>query len=327
VSSMDGADAPLARQDDGGVRGAAAPLDSATVVVDPALPAETRDALLAAGRKLIPYRDPAPSPPPSSRGAHGCMSLVALFFVFAILGTAGGNYVFASLMIMLAASGVPIVLASRPTARDIAALRAPFTEHRRYVLPSSDIDAEHWKLWKRAVDARNRIAGASVVGEGRIDSVHIGEVLPHRLWDIAERLARLAEVRAKQREILGDVSPDDPDVAQAVARQRRAQELALADVARRVSDLEKVAGLVDAADLLARKESVVRELNALDDTHAELLAGIGDTPLEADVTDRLADEATAVMEQARQAIAQANEAALTLAPPDNEPPEGEEPEG
>lgn len=326
---MDGADAPLARQDDDGVRGAAAPLDSAAVVVDPALPKETRDALLVASRKLVPYRGPVPSPPPMARGAHGCMSLIALFFVFAILGTAGGNYVFASLMIMLAASGVPIVLASRPTARDIAALRAPFTEHRRYVLPSSDIDAEHWKLWKRAVDARNRIAGASVVGEGRIDSVHIGEVLPHRLWDIAERLARLAEVRAKQREILGDVSPDDPDVAAAVARQRRAQELALADVARRVSDLEKVAGLVDAADLLARKEAVVRELNALDETHAELLAGIGDTPLEADVTDRLADEATAVMEQARQAIAQANEAALTLAPADDKPADDEleEPEG
>ena len=313
------------------MRGAAAPLDSAAVVVDPALPKETHEALMAAGRKLVPYGGPVPSPPSPSRGAHGCMSLVALFFVFAILGTAGGNYVFASLMIMLAASGVPIVLASRPTARDIAALRAPFTEHRRYVLPSSDIDAEHWKLWKRAVDARNRIASASVVGEGRIDSVHIGEVLPQRLWDIAERLARLAEVRAKQREILGDVSPDDPDVAQAVARQRRAQELALADVARRVSDLERVASLVDAADLLARKEAVVRELNALDDTHAELLAGIGDTPLEADVTDRLAGEATAVMEQARQAIAQANEAALTLAPPDEKPAsdelEGEEPEG
>lgn len=323
---MDDADAPLARQEDGGVRRAAAPLDSATVVVDPTLPEETRHALLTAGRKLIPYRGPVPAPPSPVRGSHGCMSLVVLFFVFAILGTAGGNYVFASMMIMLAASGVPIVLASRPTARDIAALRAPFTEHRRYVLPSSDIDAEHWKLWKRTVDARNTIADADVVSEGRIDSVHVGEVLPHRLWDIAERLARLSEVRARQREILGDVSPDDPDVAQAVARQRRAQELALADVARRVSDLEKVAGLVDAADLAARKESIVRKLNALDDTHAELLAGIGDTALDADVTQRLADDATAVVEQARQAIEQANEAALTLALPGDEPADREPPE-
>jgi hypothetical protein len=187
------------------------------------------------------------------------------------------------------------------------------------VLPSTDIDHVHWKLWKRAVDARNRIACADVVNAGRIDSVQVAEVLPQRLWDIAERLARLAEVRARHQEILGDVPPDDPDVAPAVTRQRRAQELALADAVRRVKDLEKFADLVDAADQAARKESIVRELNELDETHAELLAGIGDTGLDADLTHRLADDATAVIDQARQAIEWANEAALTLALPGDQP--------
>ncbi len=222
-------------------------------------------------------------------------------------------------MLMFAGAGLLMTMLGRPSAREVEAAHAPVTQHRRYVLPSTDIDADHWKLWKRAVDARNRIAGADVVNDGRIDSVQVAEVLPQRLWDIAERLARLAEVRARHQEILGDVPPDDPDVAPAVTRQRRAQELALADATRRVSDLEKFADLVDAADLAARKESIVRELNELDDTHAELLAGIGDTALDTDLTHRLADDATAVIEQARQAIEQANEAALTLALPADQP--------
>lgn len=320
MSSMDGADAPLGRQDgDRSVRGAATHLDSATVIVDPDLPKEVREALARAAGKLVPYQGPVPPPTPPASSGRGCAFLAGVFFVLAILGVAAQSDAFATTMLLLAATAIPMVLAGRPTAKAIAEAYAPVTQHRRYVLPSTDIDAEHWKVWKRAVDARNRIAGAGVVSDGRIDSVQITEVLPQRLWDIAQRLARLAEVRAKQREILGDVASDDPDVAQAVARQRRAQELVLADVARRVSDLENVAGLVDAADLATRKEAVVRELNALDDTHVELLAGIGDTAMDADLTGRLADDATAVIQQARQAIEQANEAALTLALPGDDP--------
>src|SRR5689334_5238965 len=310
---MDGADAPEARPGDDGLGKAC--LDSATVVVDPELPKNIRDALARAGSKLVPYQGPVPAVTLPVNSARGCAFLAGVFFVLAVLGALAGNAAFASTMIMLAATGIPFVLAGRPSAAEIATAHAPITQHRHYVRPGTDIDADHWQLWKRAVHARNRIADASVVSDGRIDSVQITEVLPQRLWDVAQRLARLAEVRARQQEILGDVPPEDPDVIQAVTRQRRAQELALADVTRRVSDLENVAELVDAADLAARKESIVRQLNELDDSHAELLAGIGDTALDASLNDRLADDATAVIEQARQAIEQANEAALNLALP------------
>jgi hypothetical protein len=256
---------------------------------------------------------PAPRWPTSS--TRGCAFVAGIFFILAIAGVGSGSGALAYTMLMFAGSGLLMALLGRPSAKEIGAAQAPVTQHRHYVLPSTDIDAEHWKLWKRAVDARNRIAGADVVNAGRIDSVQVAEVLPQRLWDIADRLARLAEVRARHKEILGDVPPDDPAVAPAVTRQRRAQELALADATRRVSDLENFADLLDAADLAGRKESIAAELNALDDTHADLLAGIGDTALDADVAHRLADDATAVIEQARQAIEQANEAALALAPP------------
>ncbi|HEY6497557.1 MAG TPA: hypothetical protein VIZ43_30120 [Trebonia sp.] len=305
------------------MRRAATHLDSATVVVDPALPREMWELLVRSGGRLVPYQGPVPEAASPAGRARGCAVLTGLFFAFAILGGAAGNLAFAFVMLMIAVTGFPLALAARPSEREIAAALLPITQHRHYVVPSTDIDAEHWQLWKRAVDARNRIAGASVVSDGHIDSVQVAEVLPERLWDIAERLARLAEVRAKHREILGDVTPDDPDVAPIVLRQREAQELVVSDVARRVDDLEKFADLVDAADLAARKESIVRELHALDDTHADLLAGIGDTVADADLASRLADDATAVIEQARRAIKQANDAALSLALPGQELPEDE----
>jgi len=316
VSNMDdaedGAIAPLARRTGDIVDNAADHLDSATVVTDPELEPEVRNALVRAGGNLVPYRGPVPAPTMPPGGARGCGFLAGVCLVLAVMGAASGSPALASTMLMFAGTGLLISLLGRPGAGEIAAAHAPITQHRRYVLPSSDIDAEHWNLWKRAVDARNRIAGAEVVSGGQIDSVQIAEVLPQRLWDIAERLARLAEVRARHKEILGDISPDDPDIAAAVARQRRAQDLAVADVARRVADLEEFADLVSAADLAVRKETIVRQLNALDDTHADLLAGIGDTIPDADLSERLANDATVLIDQARKALKEANDAALTL---------------
>jgi hypothetical protein len=316
---MDGADALVAGLGDDSVPGLGERVDSATVVIDPGLPEEQRDALCQAGGKLVPYRGPVPAPASSANSAHGCAFAAGFFFVLAIVGAGTGNGAVAYVMLMFAGTGFLMSLLGRSSATEIEAARAPITQHRHYVQPSTDIDAEHWKLWKRAIDARNRIACADVVNAGRIDSVQVAEVLPQRMWEIADRLARLAEVRAKHQEILGDVAPDDPDVAPVVTRQRQVQELALADTTRRVIGLENFADLLDAADLAVRKESIVRELNALDDSHAELLAGIGDTALELHLAHRLSNDATAVIGQARDAIKEANEAALSLALPDDEP--------
>jgi hypothetical protein len=319
VSGMDGADLPLGRERNGVQRRAPTDLDSATVVIDPQLSVEMRDALTVAGGRLVPYQGPVPAPVSPRNEAGGCLVIAGIFFFVATLGfvngAVGGAYT------MLAVGGVATLFAllARPGARDVAAARAPVTEHRRYVLPATDIDTAHWQLWKRAVDARNRIVRAEVVSAGHIDSVQVAEVLPQRLWEIAERLARLSEVRARHEEILGNVAPDDPDVAPAMSRQRRAQEIAAADVARRVANLEVFAELVERADGATRKESVLRQLHELDDKHAELIAGVGDTAADADLTRRLADDATAVIEQAREAVRRANDAARGLALPDDEP--------
>jgi hypothetical protein len=175
---MDGADESLARQRDGAGRRAATDIDSATVVVDPQLPREMRDALAGATGKLVPYQGPVPVPVSPRNGAGGCMVIAGIFFFVATLGfvngASGGGYT----MLALGAVVTLFALLARPSGRDIAAAHAPVTQHRRYVLPATDIDVGHWQLWKRAVDARNRIFRAEVVSAGQIDSVQVAEVLP-----------------------------------------------------------------------------------------------------------------------------------------------------
>ena len=132
-------------------------------------------------------------------------------------------------------------------------------------------------------------------------------MLPYHLWDIAERLARVAEARASHKHILDDVAPDDPDVA-VVTRQPRAQALALAVAARRVSDLENFATRVD------RRRP--RGAQGDDRAGASTPSTTSTRPAGRHRRHRpgrqphrpATNDATAVIDQASQAIEQANEA-------------------
>jgi hypothetical protein len=145
-------------------------------------------------------------------------------------------------------------------------------------------------------------------------------VLPYHLWDVAERLARLAALRADHRAILDGVADDDPDVAVVLDPQRRAHDLATRDVERRAGDLEAFAALVADADAAIRREEAVRRLADLNDVHRDLLARVAgpadalgsDLPEPGDVQ--------AVIDQAAKAIRAANEAGRSLCLPGEDPP-------
>ena len=187
--------------------------------------------------------------------------------------------------------------------------------HRRYVCPSRDLDAGSRQSWQRAVGAANAIVASDVVRQQLIDSVRVTTVLPYRLWDIAEQLARLSALRAGHRQILDGVPEDDPDVVVVLAPQRRAHELAVRDIECRVRDLEVFASRLDEAEAALRREEAVRQLAELNDVHRELLAHVGngidnlagDLPATHDVQ--------AVIDQANKAIRAANEAGCSLALP------------
>jgi hypothetical protein len=278
--------------------------DGDAIVFDPEVGEDVRKALtrLAAGGRLPPYRQSAPAPIAAGKNRAtpvGCgIGGIGLAAGLAVLGTS----VQWSLNIVIpvglcgAAVGSGEYVERRKQARRARLARA---SHRRYVRPRTDIDAAFLPLWERAAAAAGRIAAADVVAADRVDSAQVTALVPHRLWEIAERLARLTEARDRQREVLGGALPDDPVLAATVAQQRAAQDIAAADVGWRVERLESIARLLAQADLAVGRETVADALAGLNAIHAELLAGVGETEADADLTDRVRDEAQAVIDQAQ----------------------------
>lgn len=101
-----------------------------------------------------------------------------------------------------------------------------------------------------------------------------------------------------------------------VDRQRRVQGIAAADIERKVRQLEVLAGRVAEADGAVRKVRAVRELAALNDPHADLLARVDHSgAADAHEAELLSRDLQAVIAQADEAVRQANEAANSLVLP------------
>lgn len=213
------------------------------------------------------------------------------------------------------ASGIRMAGVSREKRRKASAA-ARF--HRRYVVPRTDLDPESTQVWNRAITASDQIGASDVVRQQLIDSVPVVAVLPYRLWEIAERLARLTMVRSAQRELLHGTDPDHPDLAPAVHRQRRAQELASADIEKRVRTLEVLADRIREADGAKRRETAARRLCDLDSSHLDLLSGLDADVAGPDMTERVIDDINTLIEQSRRAIQEANEAARSLILPNDQ---------
>jgi hypothetical protein len=164
--------------------------------------------------------------------------------------------------------------------------------HRHYVFPDTDLDGQARIIWQRVVKATNTIYRARAArDQGAIDPAWINSVLPHHQWDIAESLARLTNLRRRQREILasaGDPGARSATIIGVLIPQHRAQELALADIERHVQLLEDYASQAATADAAIRLERTARKLATLDEPHGDLLTGI----------DRRTDWYTSDLEQA-----------------------------
>jgi hypothetical protein len=292
------------------------------IVVDPGVAGEARRSLARMpAEALFPYRGPVPVPKPPERDlAVPAGGGIAVASWAASAAAAGTGFQWALNMLVPVALCATLIAIAAYRERRVAARRArnnpAITCHRRYVRPAADIDPEYRGMWDRAAAAGTRVAAADVVRQQLVDSIQVEAVLPERLWEIAERLARLSEARARHREILSGGTPDDPGVVATVERQRRVQDLAAADVARRVQSLEALADLLAEADGAARAEAIARELADLSTIHADLLAGVGETVGDADFAERMADDAAAVIDQAREAASRAGEAAVALDLPD-----------
>jgi hypothetical protein len=295
------------------------------IVMDPEVPDDARRSLVRMpAEALIPFRGPVPAPKAPERNlAVPAGGAIAVGGWAAIGAAAGTGFQWTLNMLVPIALCATFIAIAEYRERGAEARRAranpAITCHRRYVRPASDIDPEYRGMWDRAAAAGRRVAAADVVRCQLIDSVQVEAVLPQRLWEIAERLARLSEARARHREILSGGTTGGPGIAATVQRQRRVQDLAAADVARRVQALEALADLLAEAGAAARAETIASELADLNTIHADLLAGVGQTAADAEFAERMAGDAAAIIEQAREAARRAGEAALTLDVPDELP--------
>ena len=266
-------------------------------IVDPAVPKEAAHALRCAPNDLIPFAQPRlPAIPRAVRA-----------LVVPVIGCEFTGIAIAGLAIYrLGAYDIrPLHLQQVPYAVIIAAMVTGFLVmlagilglhhwgemryerksktnairyHRHYVFPDTDMDGDTRTVWSRVVKATNAIYRARAAREdGAIDPAWITSVLPHHQWDIAEHLARLTNLRRRQREILasaGNAEAGAVAITEVLIPQQRAQELTLAAIERHVTLLEDFAAQAATADAAIRLERTARRLAALDEPHGDLLAGI-----------------------------------------------------
>lgn len=304
------------------------------IVIDPLVPGKIAERLTAAGPEyLIGFSAPQPPSKPSRAegyppwwlwGGIAAACFTTAFFIWrADPHPAYDSGAEAAMTGLIVAGFITLVITVatlthyRDSGSRVRRLAADArAHHRHYVVPRTDLDRDAQGVWSRVVRAVDKITRSSVVERQLIDSVRVSVVLPHHLWDIAEKLARLSALRAEQHKILHGLKTDDPDVAVVLSPQRRTHQLVVADVERQVKRLEAFAYQLSKADAAVRREKAVRRLASLNDPHADLLARI-DRPGEGDEIAELTHrDARAVIEQANEAVKKANEAGRSLVLPD-----------
>jgi hypothetical protein len=315
----------------------------AEIVIDPEVPEAARRELEQASLSaLVGFSDPLAGhdPPgdeddagpvhrPEARLAAGAIVGVMAVILGVGLSSAGpfaADLVFLAVLIGLpcitvggihllrkAIGSAPELGGGRPWARPGAAV----AYRRRYVVPELDLQGDELACWQRASQAARAIRASEAVCLGLINSVEVAAVLPYHLWDIAERLALLSGPGRRQSAILRDLDVSDPDVQVVLGPQRRAHELAVADIERRIGRLEQFAALAAGADAARKRRRALEELAELNADYQDLLVRLGDQENALTTAGRPADELRALAAEADDAVRLANEAGrgLVIPPP------------
>jgi hypothetical protein len=313
----------------------------AEIVIDPEVPEAARRELEQAPLSaLIGFSDPLPSQDSTGgRGEAGgsaaerpsawrfsvgvIVFAAASLFIVAMSdpGPFSADLAFLAMLISLpcAVAGclalaqkttgsVPELTGSRPWVRQSAAV----AYRRRYVVPDLDLHGDEMARWHRASHAARAIRESESVRLGLINSVEVAAVLPYHLWDVAERLALLSGPQRRQTAILRDLDASDPDVQVVLGPQRRAHELTIADIERRIGRLEEFAALASKADAARRRQEAIEKLAALNPDYEELLVRLDDPQDAFSEAGRPAGELRAMAAEADDAVRLANEAGRAL---------------
>lgn len=311
-------------------------------MIDPAVPdAARRELEQAPLSALVGFRDtlPGKNPPgepdgddglvrsPTMRPAAGAIIAVMAVLLIAGLATPGpfaADLLFLAMLVGLpcaAAGGLHLLHKARGSMPEIAAGRpwlrpsAAVAYRGRYVVPTLDLEGDALARWQRASQAARTITASESVRLGLINSVEVAAVLPYHLWDIAERLALLSGPERRQAAILRDLDAADPDVQVVLGPQKRAHELTVADIERRIARLEDFAALAAKADAARKRQRAIEELAALNADYEDLLVRLGDQDDALTDAGRPAGELRAMTAAADDAVRRANEAGRALVIP------------
>lgn len=312
------------------------------IVIDPAVPEAARreleqaslsalvgfnDRLSEPGAPDDPDDDDDPARPAAMRPAAAAIVAVMVVLLVAGLASPGpfaADLVFLALLIALpcaAAGSLHLLLKAQRSLPELARGRpwtrppAAIAYRGRYVVPELDLEGDALARWQRASQAGRTIGASESVRLGFINSVEAAAVLPYHLWDVAERLALLSGPERRQAAILRDLDAGDPDVQVVLGPQRRAHELAVADIERRIGRLENFAALAAKADAARKRHRAIEELAALNADYEELLVRLGDADDALTEAGRQAGELRAMTAAADDAVRRANEAGRALSIP------------
>lgn len=309
----------------------------AEIVIDPAVPEPARRELEQASLSaLVGFSDPLPGEEPSAGRDEASASRlvrpqgvrVAVGFIVSVMATLlgvglsstsafGGDLAFMSglvIFLCLAVGGLSAVDRRAPERHGKPRRRrgAALAYRRRYVVPDLDLHGDALAGWRRASAAAKAIRASEAVRLGLINSVEVAAVLPYHLWDVAERLALLSGPERRQASILRELDASDPDVQVVLGPQRKAHELALADVDRRIGRLEEFADLASKADAARKRRRALEELARLNADYQELLMRLGDEDDALTGAGRPAGELRVMAAEADDAVQRANEAGRAL---------------
>ncbi|MDA0635232.1 hypothetical protein OUY22_17570 [Nonomuraea sp. MCN248] len=283
------------------------------------MPAETAD-LFRDHRKLL-LRIRAGWTPPGKRRppalglvARITTTLVALLAVGAGLDffMAGRYTPFVVVMTLAALLIVGVLAKPRPdadTERRQAVERQVYDSARRYAgryVLREDLDEGARRLMARTSAAIDSVLESHVHAEGLLDDVRNTVMLPAQEWEIARLLAKLSELRAGHRQVVGEgVTPEVAAVAEPLAQALDSSERA---VVARIEALERYAGHVADAERAYRAREQIARLGAQLPRYEELLAESGADDSAVPELKRLSDDADRLEQALRDSVTSAHEA-------------------
>jgi len=207
--------------------------------------------------------------------------------------------------------------------------RAAIAYHGRYVAPDRDLDGKARLAWDRATAAATAIQASATVSAQLIDSDRILSALPYHLWDIAERSARLSQLRQRLSAAMRDLDLDSARVQSVAQPLQQTSAMTADDIETRVRQLEELADLVRKADesreKLLRQEREARkriadqeeqarkqeraflELEQINDLAYDILPLVGGSDAGPGVTGSEADDVRRVIRQSEDSLRHAKE--------------------